>query len=419
MPRVHSVDDITTIISGIIANAHQLQNIVIKGVVTLVDGQGRCFLLNDDKNQISCFIPKSSHISLPEEGESIIAVGNFSLNPVNSRYQIKVSNILEDEIEMNISSVEDISNELTDIISGMQELQNIRIQGEVSQLFIDHKVSYWNLRNQKLALPIFSIIQCKGVGSTDSLVHIGHKICVQGKISIFPQKSKYQIEVSHLEDIATIKAIECQCIGCEYCQKQETNQTCSPPENLEYELCAECYNESPDREDRIANAVYAYFYALGGNGFSPEKEREIQIGLDNRKADVVLVDGNGSFAAVAECKGAGFVGHGKRQMKSYLSASNSPFGIFANRADPRKWKFYKNLGKNKFDEVKYDQFKEGIKELTGCALQSVHSQIQKLESEKKQLEKTKQDMKDQLKKMKNIFQNVKQTVDKASEEIDE
>ena len=36
------------------------------------------------------------------------------------------------------------------------------------------------------------------------------------------------------------------------------------------------YHESPDREDRVVQAVYAYFDALGGNGFSPEKERHIQ-----------------------------------------------------------------------------------------------------------------------------------------------
>ena len=419
MTITYGVNEITNIISGVIANAHQLQNIAVKGVVTSVNGQGRGFLFNDDKNQISCFIPKSSHISLPEEGESIIVVGNFSLNPTNSRYQIKVTNILEDEIEMNISSVEDISSELTGIISGMKELQNIRIQGEVAQLFIDDKVSYWDLRNPKLDLPIFSIIQCKGVRSTDSLVHIGNEICVQGKISLFPKNSKYQIEVSHIEDIATSKVIECQCIGCGYCQKLGTNQTCSPPQNPEYDLCAECYNESPDREDRIANVVYAYFDAFGGNGFCPQKEQRIQMDSYNQVLDVVLVAGNGNIVAIAECKGAGYEGNGIKHLKNHLSATNSQFGIFANKADPREWKFYKNLAHNKFETITSVQFKEEIKEITDHVPRTSHNQIDILKSEKEQLEQIQRDLKEQLRRMKDFFQNVKQIVDRTSEEIDE
>ena len=419
MPLVYSVDDITNILSGIIANAAQRQNIVVKGVVTSVNDRERSFILNDDINQITCFVPKSSLISLPQEGESIIVVGNFSLNPTNSRYQIKVTNILEDAIEMNISNVEDISNELTAIISGMQELQNIRIKGEVSQLFIDNKVSYWVLRNQKLASQIFPIIQCKCIGSTESLVQIGNEVCVQGNICLFPQECKYQIEVSHIEDITNSKDSECQCIGCEYCQKQGKNQTCTSPKNPEYELCTMCYNESPDREDRIENAVYAYFDALGSNGFSPQKKRKIQMGSDNREADVVLVNGNGNFAAIAECKGAGYVGNGIEQLNSYLSATNTRFGIFANRVDPQQWKFYMEQGQNQFDPITCDQFKTEIKKITDSDLQAARSRIQTLESENKVLKQTQRSLKGEFDSIKVYLQSAAEKIDEVSNKIDE
>ena len=58
---------------------------------------------------------------------------------------------------------------------------------------------------------------------------------------------------------------------------------------------------------------------------------QIQFGSRNGSADVVLGDGNGGFAAIAECKGAGYEGHGIEQLKSYLSATDTRFGIFANR----------------------------------------------------------------------------------------
>ena len=82
-----------------------------------------------------------------------------------------------------------------------------------------------------------------------------------------------------------------------------------------------------------------------------DKECQIQFGARNGIADVVLADGNGSFAAIAECKGAGYVGHGIEQLKSYLSATDTRFGVFANRADPNQWKFYENRRGNCIPEI--------------------------------------------------------------------
>ena len=76
----------------------------------------------------------------------------------------------------------------------------------------------------------------------------------------------------------------------------------------------------------------------------------------------MLADGNGSFAAIAECKGAGYVGHGIEQLKSYLSATDTRFGVFANRADPNQWKFYENRRANCIPEIDRSEFEAGVVE---------------------------------------------------------
>ena len=72
-----------------------------------------------------------------------------------------------------------------------------------------------------------------------------------------------------------------------------------------------------------------------------------------------------SFAAIAECKGAGYVGHGIEQLKSYLSATGTLFSIFANRVDPKQWKFYEKNEENQLNPITCARFKEEIKKLNG------------------------------------------------------
>ena len=50
------------------------------------------------------------------------------------------------------------------------------------------------------------------------------------------------------------------------------------------------------------------------------------------------------------------IGHGIDQLKSYLSATNTPFGLFANSTNPASWNFYENLGQNQFREITPSEF---------------------------------------------------------------
>ena len=75
------------------------------------------------------------------------------------------------------------------------------------------------------------------------------------------------------------------------------------------------------------------------------------MGSDKRRADVVLMNSKGNLAAIAECKRPGVEGNGIDQLKSYLSATDTSLGIFANSTEPDSWNFYENLGRNQFREI--------------------------------------------------------------------
>ena len=158
-------------------------------------------------------------------------------------------------------------------------------------------------------------------------------------------------------------------------------------------------------------AVYTYFDALGGNRFSPQKARQIQMGSDNREADVALVDENGSFAAIAECKGARYVGHGIEQLKSYLSATDTRFGIFANKVDCSQWKFYENRGRNRFVQIDCSEFKAGVveritaRERLKDEIGHLNGKILELENQRKTLENYKSELHEEIhRKLDNLLE---------------
>ena len=175
------------------------------------------------------------------------------------------------------------------------------------------------------------------------------------------------------------RASLCQCTGCINCSLSryadqcdrsrkvahfESCSTCLPyPPTELYELCFECYKESTDHEKRVEKTVEEYFATLGVQGFSAKTQHVIQFGSRNGKPDVVLIKDDGkTFAAIAECKGSGYVGHGIEQLKSYLSATDTRFGIFANRIDPGQWKFYENRRGHDIPEIDRDKFENGVVE---------------------------------------------------------
>ena len=384
MLNVYNIRDITRILSGIIKSEPALQNVWVQGEVS-VEGPSNAFFLENGGSRLRCFVPGgniSKFKPLLKQGNTVVVNGEITLFTHFSQYQIKVNDLQDTEVHENRVGVTEITNQISDIVA-TPELQNTQIQGKVLEVF-QAAVSNWNLCD--VDGPPELQIKCvhRGAGPISPLWQVGNNVCVRGNVSIYPSQSRYQIDVTGVGPITENSTEQCQCSGCAQCTNAnhqcnrhretanfESCATClpRPPDEL-YKLCPECYAISSDHETEVANAVYAYFDELQVNGFSPYihtrnargecKECQIQFGTRNGIADVVLADGNGSFAAIAECKGAGYVGHGIEQLKSYLSATDTRFGIFANKADSNQWKFYENRRRNCVPEIDRSEFELGV-----------------------------------------------------------
>ncbi len=114
-------------------------------------------------------------------------------------------------------------------------------------------------------------------------------------------------------------------------------------------------------EGIVVEEVVRYFSDPGFQKFSIKREYPIQMGSDNRRADVVLIDSADNLVAVAECKRVGGEGRGLDQLKSYLSATDTRFGIFANSTNPAAWDFYENLGRNQVRPMTRSEFEKRVK----------------------------------------------------------
>ena len=413
MPTIYNVSDITNILSGTIQ-----RNVLVRGEVEiLTDGPPNAFYLINESKKLRCFVPQGVMAPTLEQGQVAVVDGKITLFSSFSQYQITVSNIQVNGVNTNTFSVTEITDQISRLVENTPVLQNIRIQGEVLEIF--QNTSNWELCDIGGTSALH--IKCVNPGSIGPDIEVGNNVCVQGEISIYPPRSLYQVNVTEVGPTTESNTPKCQCPGCQSCRPQGGNQSCPSLQDPEYELCANCYHESPDREDRVAQAVYAYLDALGGNGFTPVKERTIQNFSRPGRADVVLIkgeDGAETFAAIAECKGAGYEGNGRAQLKGYLSVTNTRFGIFANRVDPSKWEFYKEQGQNQYELITCDQFKEEVKGLTDRALIIARNQIDTLETENNELKQIQRGLKEEFDKIKVFLKSAMQEVNQISQKID-
>ena len=94
--------------------------------------------------------------------------------------------------------------------------------------------------------------------------------------------------------------------------------------------------------------------------YSIKSEYEIQMGASKTRADVVLLKRTINLIEdtivtnpliIVECKALGNKGNGIDQLKGYLCARDTPFGILAEGKEQGRWKYYKNHGGYKFDTL--------------------------------------------------------------------
>ena len=114
-------------------------------------------------------------------------------------------------------------------------------------------------------------------------------------------------------------------------------------------------------EDQIKDIVADYFESLptASPGYSVKREYLIQMGSDQRRADIVFLR-NGKLVAIAECKEMGRVRKGIDQLKSYLCATDTFLGIFANSGASNKWTFWENHRHNNFLEIDRETFESYV-----------------------------------------------------------
>ena len=113
------------------------------------------------------------------------------------------------------------------------------------------------------------------------------------------------------------------------------------------------------RELDVVEAVIGYFSEPRFSKFSMLREYRIQIGTIHSRADIVLRDAEENFIAIAECKSPSETSY-TEPLKSYLCATDTPFGIFASSTDRDSWIFYENLRHNRFRHIECSDFESRV-----------------------------------------------------------
>ena len=118
-------------------------------------------------------------------------------------------------------------------------------------------------------------------------------------------------------------------------------------------------------EKEVCEAVKTYFQD-NFNNFTINTECGIQFGASkcrkNGIADVVLKDVAGHWLAIVECKSekTGYTEHGRGQLRSYLSATDTRFGILAANGNPDNWVYCENQRSNVFMEKDKSYFEKHV-----------------------------------------------------------
>ena len=138
------------------------------------------------------------------------------------------------------------------------------------------------------------------------------------------------------------------------------------------------------REKVVQQEVKTYFTDRFPQ-FSVSQERGLQFGT--RKggiADVVLHqptrNGDGYYVAIAECKKWPLPilrNQARAQLKSYLSATNTRYGLLAVGTDPGNWEYCENKNHNWIVSIDRDTFEKGIKNWKPVSVDSLNVSLQR------------------------------------------
>ena len=118
---------------------------------------------------------------------------------------------------------------------------------------------------------------------------------------------------------------------------------------------------NPMNHANVVDSVINYFKNPAFAAFCVKEEINIAIGAKVGRADIVLCDKAGKFCAIAECKKWNDQKVlGRLQLKCYLAASNTRFGLLAVGQKVENWEYCENKGANKFLKINKDNFELGV-----------------------------------------------------------
>ena len=83
------------------------------------------------------------------------------------------------------------------------------------------------------------------------------------------------------------------------------------------------------------------------------------MGTIHSRADIVLRDAQENFIAITECKSPSETSY-TEPLKSYLCATDTPFGILASSTNRDSWIFYENLRHNRFRRIERSDFERRV-----------------------------------------------------------
>ena len=96
--------------------------------------------------------------------------------------------------------------------------------------------------------------------------------------------------------------------------------------------------------------------------FTTDQECEIPVGDDRYRVDVALLDADGRFAAIAECKLPEDSDYDLEPLKNFIEATDVLFGIFASGVGRDTWHFCEKLHQNQFRLIEQSDFETKILE---------------------------------------------------------
>lgn len=400
MQDAQSVSNITNILSTIIKNGEPtLQNVWVHGKVSPpLSDPGTLpgyFKLEDANNSgkfIECVIfEENAHILADLlVGDNVLVNGRISLHRANrSEYRF----VIEDKQPLGDVPAPTSVGTLIDTLRNTISNHSVKVQGKIANNpNVGQGYCQLHLKNANNAEMIVCVLP-PNIARPPFCLQRDTEVSIDGKFDIFILMSQYQIKIANPNDIQLA------------------------PSNLDGD------------GQTVVDAVHSYFDGFEIDEFLVERERKIQFGSRNGFVDVVLVDSKGSFAAIAECKWTNFVGDGIEQLKSYLCATDTRFGIFANRADPNEWKFYENRRGNCISEIdcSESEFKAQVvewianrerlkdeietlkkaKDNLGDKKSELETEIAKLEQKEHELRDSREQRKEKIQQFETLFNDLK------------